>query len=49
MRYGRADWELPVTDKVSAQLVRLPLWAGMKESEVERVVDTVVQVLRRPG
>ncbi len=37
-RYGRTGSELRVTDDVAERLVRLPLWAGMSASEVERVV-----------
>ena len=44
-RHGRASGELPVTESVSARLVRLPLWAGMGEAEVEEVTDAVDGVL----
>lgn len=39
--YGRADGDLRVTDDVSARLVRLPLWIGMTQADVERVVSGV--------
>lgn len=45
-RYGRAAGELAVTNDASARLVRLPLWAGMEERHVERVVETLAVVLR---
>lgn len=44
-RYGRAAGPLPVTDDVSGRLVRLPLWADMREPEVERVCDAVETAL----
>jgi dTDP-4-amino-4,6-dideoxygalactose transaminase len=44
-QYGRASGELPVTDDVSARLVRLPLWAGMTESDTAAVIDAVHDVL----
>jgi dTDP-4-amino-4,6-dideoxygalactose transaminase len=44
-RYGRAAGELPVTDSASDRLVRLPLWVGMDESSVDRVVDGVASAL----
>jgi dTDP-4-amino-4,6-dideoxygalactose transaminase len=50
-RYGRAAGLLPVTDSVSRRLVRLPLWAGMDERHVERVVEVLSSALglaRRP-
>jgi len=40
-RFGRAVGALPVTDATSERLVRLPLWAGMDEPDVSRVVDAV--------
>lgn len=40
-RLGRAAGELPITDRVSETLVRLPLWVGMSEAEVARVCDAV--------
>jgi dTDP-4-amino-4,6-dideoxygalactose transaminase len=40
-RYGRADAELPVTDDVSGRLVRLPLWTGMEDRDVDRVASAV--------
>jgi dTDP-4-amino-4,6-dideoxygalactose transaminase len=45
-RFGRVAGELPVTDRVGDTLVRLPLWVGMSESEVERVCDAVEHALR---
>jgi dTDP-4-amino-4,6-dideoxygalactose transaminase len=45
LRYGRADGDLPVTDRESASLIRLPLWMGMADSDVERVVDAVHEIL----
>jgi dTDP-4-amino-4,6-dideoxygalactose transaminase len=40
-RYGRPRGDLGVTENASERLVRLPLWAGMGDQEVERVVDAV--------
>jgi len=45
-RHGRAHGDLPVTDRVSAQLVRLPLWVGMTDRQLDRVVEAVHDVLR---
>lgn len=41
-RFGRTPAPCPATDDFSARLVRLPLWAGMTDSAVERVLDAVV-------
>jgi dTDP-4-amino-4,6-dideoxygalactose transaminase len=41
-RYGRAAGDgCPVTEDVSARLVRLPLFAGMTDAELDRVVAAV--------
>jgi dTDP-4-amino-4,6-dideoxygalactose transaminase len=40
-RYGRQVGDLRVTDGVSERLVRLPLWPGMADEDVARVVDAV--------
>jgi len=46
-RWGRADGPLPVTDRASARLVRLPLWPGMADADVEHVIEAVHEVLLR--
>lgn len=38
-KFGRTVGALSVTDRVADCLVRLPLWAGMSESQVERVLS----------
>jgi dTDP-4-amino-4,6-dideoxygalactose transaminase len=47
-RYGRSHGQLTVTDDISARLVRLPLWSGMTEDAVRRVVHAVWTVVA-PG
>jgi dTDP-4-amino-4,6-dideoxygalactose transaminase len=44
-RVGRVHGSLEVTDALSERLVRLPLWVGMTEADVDRVVDAVRRVL----
>jgi dTDP-4-amino-4,6-dideoxygalactose transaminase len=46
MRFGRAVGDLPITDRTSRTLVRLPLWVEMGVADVERVCDAVEQALR---
>jgi dTDP-4-amino-4,6-dideoxygalactose transaminase len=43
---GRAHGELGNTDRLSAGLVRLPLWTAMGEPEVERVIDAVREAVK---
>ncbi len=40
-RCGRAAGDLRVTDDVSNRLVRLPLWPGLAEDDIRRVVEGV--------
>jgi dTDP-4-amino-4,6-dideoxygalactose transaminase len=40
-RFGRQGGDLTVSEDASTRLVRLPLWAGMTDEDVERVVDAV--------
>ena len=46
-RLGRTVGPLRITDDVSGRLLRLPLWIGMTDEQINRVIDAVHQVLRR--
>jgi dTDP-4-amino-4,6-dideoxygalactose transaminase len=46
-RFGRVHGSLDVTNEVSERLVRLPLWMGMDESIVDRVICAVRDALAR--
>jgi dTDP-4-amino-4,6-dideoxygalactose transaminase len=41
-RLGRAAGPMRVTDDASRRLARLPLWAGMRDADVDHVVDAVM-------
>ena len=43
-RYGRAHGDLPVTDDVSERLLRLPMWLGLEEYQVQ-VIQQLLTVL----
>jgi dTDP-4-amino-4,6-dideoxygalactose transaminase len=45
-RYGRANGDLVRTVAASERVLRLPLWVGMGDTEVERVVTAVDRTLR---
>jgi dTDP-4-amino-4,6-dideoxygalactose transaminase len=45
LKYGRAATELPVTESVSARLLRLPLWVGISEEQVDHVIAAVARIL----
>ncbi len=44
-RYGRASADLPHTQLASNCLIRLPLWVGMEERDIGRVVEAVYTIL----
>jgi dTDP-4-amino-4,6-dideoxygalactose transaminase len=44
-RVGRAVGELAVTDDASDRVVRLPLWMGLADQDVERIADAVLTSL----
>ena len=43
-KYARTHGDLTVTEDVSARLVRLPLWAGIPDQDIETVVHAVTGV-----
>ncbi len=45
-RFGRAYGDLANTVEASERVLRLPLWVGMGETEIERVVAAVEHALR---
>jgi dTDP-4-amino-4,6-dideoxygalactose transaminase len=45
LKYGRAPGALGVTDDVSSRLLRLPLWVGMSDEQVDHVIASVRQIL----
>lgn len=46
-KYGRICNDLSVTQKLSDCLVRLPLWVGMEEEVVERVISEVIRGIQK--
>ncbi|PTY04060.1 dTDP-4-amino-4,6-dideoxygalactose transaminase [Verrucomicrobia bacterium LW23] len=40
-RYGKTCGALPVTDSLSEQIIRLPLWCGISEEQQNRVVSLI--------
>jgi len=45
-RFGRVSGALPHTDAAADRLVRLPLWVGMSQDDVDWVVELVWRALR---
>jgi dTDP-4-amino-4,6-dideoxygalactose transaminase len=46
LRYGRSHGDLPVTERVARTLVRLPIWADLRDADVDRVAEAVIGALR---
>lgn len=44
-RHGRTDRPLSHTDSISGRLLRLPLWLGLSDSDVDQIADSVRRVL----
>ncbi len=42
-RFGRVSGSLDVTERVAAQLVRLPLWVDMTADDVSAVVEGIAE------
>lgn len=45
-RYGRVSGSLPVTEDLASRLIRLPLWCGMTDADLDIVVDTIRYTLK---
>src|SRR6185295_12619050 len=45
LKFGRAAASLPVTDSHAARLLRLPVWAGMTDDDVDFVTGQVARAL----
>jgi len=48
-KYGRAAGQLPVTDRTSDRLLRLPLWAAMTDADVALVTGAISEALVAAG
>lgn len=46
--FCRTAGDMSVTDDVSDRLLRLPMWVGLTDEMVDRVVDVVVNALKAP-
>jgi dTDP-4-amino-4,6-dideoxygalactose transaminase len=46
LKCSRVSGSLPVTDSTAERLIRLPLWSGLTEEQVGRVVDSLARAIR---
>jgi len=44
-KYTRAHTALSITERVSTQIVRLPLWVGISKAEQDQVIDALSKLL----
>lgn len=44
-QFGRYEGKLAVTEHIAECLLRLPLWVGLEESDVQRIVEVVTYTL----
>jgi dTDP-4-amino-4,6-dideoxygalactose transaminase len=47
-KFGRSHGSLRYTDSISERLIRLPLWIGMEQADVDRIVCIVERALGSP-
>jgi dTDP-4-amino-4,6-dideoxygalactose transaminase len=47
LRYGRKSGDLELTNRLSEQVMRLPMWVGLDESKQVRVVDILAKFVGR--
>jgi dTDP-4-amino-4,6-dideoxygalactose transaminase len=45
--FGRTHGPLPVTEALAARLIRLPLWIGLDEDQINQVVAAVYEAVER--
>ena len=43
--YGRVHGSMEITDEQASSLIRLPLWTGISQQQLDRVVDILDQVI----
>jgi len=46
-RYGYRKGDLPVTENLSGRLLRLPMYAGMREEELQFAVAKAMDILKK--
>jgi len=46
-KFGKTPQPLSVTDDISSRIVRLPLWVGIQDTEVEYVIEKVFEAAKR--
>lgn len=47
LRYGRTHGDIQNTNKLSEQVIRLPLWVGLEEHQQERIVNDLYEIISK--
>lgn len=46
LKFGRFEGTLAVTESISSRIVRLPLWCGLSNMQVDRVISSVLNLIK---
>ena len=44
--FGKIIGTMNNTNSLASRIVRLPMWVGLSETELERIVDAINEILR---
>lgn len=47
VKLGNKKGSLPITEEFSARLIRLPMYAGMSEEDLEYIIDTINYLIKK--
>jgi len=47
IKYGRCFESLNVTDNLASRILRLPLWIGLSNSDIERIIYNLEKILKK--
>ena len=46
IKYGCMEGDLPKTEKISDKILTLPIWPGMKEEEMDFIINTIKEFFK---
>jgi dTDP-4-amino-4,6-dideoxygalactose transaminase len=47
LKYGRIDNDLNVTNKISDQIVRLPIYLDLSEKDQSKIINSTIKILSK--
>ncbi len=48
-KYTKTSGSLKLTENLSGRVIRLPLWIGLSEKQIERICDSIRKFYERPN